>query len=1275
MPSNYALPDTFKAMAVLTRALARAYSVLPNDSSKTNNASDVARAFEEASQILKTAVSSPVVARALSETQNNETLHDQLNKAVQNVTNASSQFSAMSDIFKYQAKAQLSLAQIKACANAQCSPVTIKSNFQEAIRDYEAALSIALQYGFQSLAEQLSDTVNQLKTALSNYERTVATLQQIKQAQASGNYWQALDLALSLASNQQNTQSSNQPNVAQAANNLKSALNAPLNSNNMYQYYSNVVSAIQSFPRDTQVYTLVAATSAVIAIQRLLQLGSSELQKAQQATQALLQTAEQMWSSAYNHAEKAYEAFSLAEQLASQFVSQELANEIEKGLQKVKQFVAQAKENMKANRNIFLNIFNTVVYNISNAINDLMNWVNGLIESHIPGIVGQILAGIVDGLIFIGISLIPVVGQIVDGIIAFSFISNLVEQGIIAVKTGYGAQFLQQLEESFLQPQNIAMIATSVIGGVGLERVLADRLPDIRIGAIDAAKEKIGNLLSGFKNKISIGLRGISIDTSKALDDIKAKIKGNKVSLRNVGSTIVEKKIEVKAPDITKINVKPEKITAKNVKVELVKPLSKDLAKQLSEKFKSVKSLKDFKVIVKVDEEFRIPYDLQGKSMGDKTLSTIDYMEGEVLGLIKNYEADVKISPATLEKTIKGYKLKPPELQAKLSSFNYTGKGTLDVNEGIVNGFKTSLNVEEDLIDAIKTSKDISLAPDGKDVVITTDKASIIVPANKYFDAIMTGYAKGDFSDVKVAELLSKVNSSDLARLMAEDIIKKLKDYKGSGELKIGDLVIAKEIKGDKTFYYVIKTGPDGKPQSINVISNIDDPMFEATVYNNLLGVVKNNTEFDYLVANFNRIKSLSPDLQATLDRLTIKPGERSISIEGSGGKYLNITEKSMPGGSEIRVETNIENVKAVDALEKELGGVRKVTLEKLLEKYKNGAFKELLEFLKKNKKGAFENVKSLADALDKIDKLPDLLKEALAKCFDRKMENSSLEEEVNLIKGLPKMYEELKTKVIDPVDTFLNKLKAKGAPESEIDALRQLFYKQVLNEINNGRSLDTIDLASAFVKANEVLDKVDDVVKKLKDSGLPDNLVNDIKALMLKQIEKDVLSGRSLDINRIRFDVLRQKEDAIFNFVLDKFGFDKDLLKNLTPEQLDKFKTNVVDQFLLKRITNKNDLMDEYNDIKATGKGPGTTSNATQSTPSKAQNTTIQPTVQNTTTPSVAQNITPQDLQLILSKDPKVLEQVDEGIKYLKDLGLPDSLINDIKASIFKQIKNDVLA
>ncbi|MCY0880536.1 MAG: hypothetical protein OWS74_00930, partial [Firmicutes bacterium] len=284
-----------------------------------------------------------------------------------------------------------------------------------------------------------------------------------------------------------------------------------------------------------------------------------------------------------------------------------------------------------------------------------------------------------------------------------------------------------------------------------------------------------------------------------------------------------------------------------------------------------------------------------------------------------------------------------------------------------------------------------------------------------------------------------------------------------------------------------------------------------------------------------------------------------------------------------------------------------------------------------------------------------------------------------NLLKNLtPDQLDQFKTKV---VTGYLNKL---ITDKNDLMGMYNAYVdiNKALKAIGKGPStVQNTTLPSAvqnitpkdlqsIVKDPKILDEIDNVIKDLKDRGLPDNLVNDIKASMFKKIENDVLSGKTLDIKSIEFDILRQKEDAIFDFVLNKFGFDKNLLKNLTPDQLDQFKTNVVDQFLLKRITDKKDLMDEYNNIKATVKGPSTTQNTTQPT---VQNTT-QPTpsvVQNTSLPSAVQNITPQDLQSIV-KDPKILDEVDNEIKKLKDSGLPDNLVNDIKASMLEQIKKD---
>jgi len=101
-----------------------------------------------------------------------------------------------------------------------------------------------------------------------------------------------------------------------------------------------------------------------------------------------------------------------AENLA-QYVSPQVQQNLARLVSKIQEkYNAIEEQIQKAESNWLLNGFEGLANFINTAINDLMNDINNFIYSHLgQNVFTEVLAGIVDGAIFVLISLIPIVGE------------------------------------------------------------------------------------------------------------------------------------------------------------------------------------------------------------------------------------------------------------------------------------------------------------------------------------------------------------------------------------------------------------------------------------------------------------------------------------------------------------------------------------------------------------------------------------------------------------------------------------------------------------------------------------------------------------------------------------------------------------------------------------------------------------------------------------------------------------------------------------------------
>ncbi|MEM3809601.1 MAG: hypothetical protein QW342_06675 [Thermoproteota archaeon] len=177
-----------------------------------------------------------------------------------------------------------------------------------------------------------------------------------------------------------------------------------------------------------------------------------------------------------------------------------------------------------------INIGANFVSTFGIAINDILNDLSNFITHAIPGIAGQIIAGIVIGGLFSLLQFLPGINAAVDTLFAASIMASTmgaaIQQyylsGISDPRT-----IVTDIGESFITPEGIAALISGVGFSIGLPRVI----------------DNVGDL---FKSTDDVKVTGVikSLDNAKVdLDNIQAKI----------GDSLKNLKLDKTNIDVTKV--------------------------------------------------------------------------------------------------------------------------------------------------------------------------------------------------------------------------------------------------------------------------------------------------------------------------------------------------------------------------------------------------------------------------------------------------------------------------------------------------------------------------------------------------------------------------------------------------------------------------------------------------------------------------------------------------------------------------------------------------
>jgi len=293
----------------------------------------------------------------------------------------------------------------------------------------------------------------------------------------------------------------------------------------------------------------------------------------------------------------------------AQYVSPQLQESLSQVVSQIQQqYNAIEEQIQKAESNGFLNAFEGFANAFNTGLNNMMNDINNFIYSRLgQNVFTEILAGIVDGAIFVAISLIPVVGQAFDILSAVSFVGSTAFD-LLAGSASFN-ETVNSFKQMFTNPTSISMIAT-IIGSVLARRLIEpDSVERINlVKTTDSVKSVLSKIEDSIKDKVDISTisnkfeNTVKSDVAESPDFSKINNLVKEVNIGKLDIKALEKglgkkfvKIEGTATKLVNIDVSNSKITSltyyifsndvklkafdggNDVEVELSKSLANDI--------------------------------------------------------------------------------------------------------------------------------------------------------------------------------------------------------------------------------------------------------------------------------------------------------------------------------------------------------------------------------------------------------------------------------------------------------------------------------------------------------------------------------------------------------------------------------------------------------------------------------------------------------------------------------------------------------------------------
>ncbi|ALG96946.1 putative Staphylococcal surface anchored protein [Sulfolobus monocaudavirus SMV3] len=421
------------------------------------------------------------------------------------------QFANMSEFYTLIAQANGLLQQAR-----NTSSLSTEISLMEQAREY---LQQTLQYvpsnsqAYQTIQNEISN-INKAVSVLQNVQ---PLQQQLKNALNNGDWLSALYYYNELL---QTTQGTNINNVI-----------TDVSQNNYFKAIQDVNNNSSLQPQQKQFLNSLIATAGINTY--YLPLMQSSLQQAQSQASSLqlsntFNFAEQMQPVA-NDLQNALQYAQDAENLA-QYVSPQLQQNLSQVVSKIQEKYNAIEEQIhSAESNWLLNGFEGFVNTFNTAINDLMNDINNFIYSHLgKNTFTEILAGIVDGAIFVAISAIPYVGQAFDVLSLISFVGSIAFD-LLAGSASYN-ETVNSFKQMFTNPTSISTIVTLITGVLARKLIEPDEVATTDITkTTDSVKTVLSKIEDSIKDKVDI-----SKISGKVTDTVKTDV--------------------IKSPDFSKIN-------------------------------------------------------------------------------------------------------------------------------------------------------------------------------------------------------------------------------------------------------------------------------------------------------------------------------------------------------------------------------------------------------------------------------------------------------------------------------------------------------------------------------------------------------------------------------------------------------------------------------------------------------------------------------------------------------------------------------------------------
>ncbi|WP_016732556.1 hypothetical protein [Saccharolobus islandicus] len=1099
--------NSFKNQQTAYNFLTNAFNEIMNVASQTTDPHEIAIAFKNASNML---------------------LH--ANVSDQNLKNVLDSLAEQFNI-SYYYYYYLSQAELYGTYAKGSRDITTQIYYLE---KEEQALQTARQFLIQlgGSPAQIDSVIKNVQTSINILQNIENYSPQLKTAIAEGNYLQALVLYGQMLKNQ----GVNIQNVinAVAENNYGYALDEVLNNSELQQTQKQFLAQLVS----------------VLAVNYYSQLTQYELSQAHLTAKNWMSAIEQTFNyyqqvqPILNHLENAINYTKTALQFA-QYISQSTEENIYSLYNYLQsQYNALYEQAQKAKENPVLNVLEGFANVFNTGLNNMLNYVNSFIYQRLgKNTFTEILSGIVDGAIFVLISMIPIVGEAFDVLATSSF---LLQTGfdLLAGSASF-KETVNGLKSMISNPQNLAMISTIVVSAlakhfVDIENVTADnlKLQDVKASINDAVKD---------------------IDISKIRYDIKTLS-----SFKDVTNLVRE----VKPEELDKINSKLVNLEAESINLTKTEQIEGGVIQQ------NISVLKNA-VLKAVDVNSDI------KNIDIRANADLD-------ALVKGEEnIELKISPKLKEGVLPRFNEESGKIELNVVNQEEALKSLKlgNINE-LLNNIKNNVELQL-LTDIIQ-----KLSSENKNAISISPDEEIVFDNGKYYDVTLKDGKPVSFKEIdqttasaKIASLVDKIydkffsenselinnlmkrmnNINEISYELSNDLKKNadsliirnenltLKNELGQVSLKsstelsknLSQIKTVNELKSSSVVPLNVLPNKEAllTPEDIDTLLSsenefskifkplIDDHPEVKTILENLAkkGELTNNlTDLEQIA---NNIKTFYDSLSKEIDNIksTIERNDlfNGVNVDNVIRKMISDYIRSHP---DAVVKGEVPNISVFDVL-RELPNVDKARIVmNYLEKYKD------------------VDVSRFNDIMNKLNSLPKDVRDYIL--------SDALKE---IITGNEADFNRVLSIIDQDIDRFSGKTanisNMNNINVNEVTAnVQQTTTEANINNMNNTTQQVLEQSASSKVsltlKLEDILRSIDDkwdtYSEEEKSAILDyiDNILKEKKELSIDEI-KQILDERAREIREVADEI-----DAVYKTSPIAFSLLRDIQNEVTPQK-----------------------------------------------------------------------------------------------------------------------------